>query len=422
MMRSTNIDWIKTGLICAILLLAGCGDENTAAEGCGECPEDHSCSIGPDGPFCQEPYSRNGAAGDGGLADMLPSAPGDRGGSAPHNGVYQGRQQGDNANDEMNDGRDQQQGGGGEGVEGCDDVRLLLKPSQGSIPRVMLVVDRSYSMVVEEDRWGPIENTLSRVTESLGDTVHFGLTLFPSPNPGFRGSEAEMACAAGEVNVAPGGGTSNDIVNWLSNNPPEPGLATPTHSALEAAGRHLLQAPTGNDYILLATDGGPGCNFGLDHNFCTCLNHACPLGLPEMCLDDQRTVSKVGDLAAAGIQTIVLGIASEEFMPESRAVLDRMAVAGETDLDGHHFEVNRVADLERNLTEAAGNLAPCTYDLGALAEFADSLNILIDGREINRDQSHQNGWDIANGNVEFFGAACQSLRDGAAHEISANCN
>ena len=69
-----------------------------------------------------------------------------------------------------------------------------LKPSPGSIPRVMLVVDRSYSMIVEEDRWSPIENTLSRVTDSLRDTVQFGL-VFPSPASDFRGSEAEMAIA-----------------------------------------------------------------------------------------------------------------------------------------------------------------------------------------------------------------------------------
>jgi hypothetical protein len=429
-MRFNAFQWIQTLAACAILALAGCGDESTAAAGCGECPEDHYCSEGPYGPFCQSPFSRDG---DGGLQDMLPNQ-GTNGGSAPNDGVYRGRQpnggnnDGENGaansgNNGVNNGADNQNGDNqGNQVEGCDEVRLLLKPSQGSIPRVMLVVDRSFSMVVEEDRWGPIENTLSRVTESLGDIVHFGLAMFPAPNPSFRGSEAEMACAAGEVNVGTAGNTSQEIARWLSDYPPERGLATPTHSALEAAGRHLREAPTGNDYILLATDGGPGCNFGLNHNICTCLNHACVLGLPEMCLDDQRTVTKVEELAAEGIQTIVLGIASEEFMPESRAVLDRMAVAGGTALEGRHFEVNRVADLERNLTEAAGNLAPCTYDLGQFAEFEESLSISIDGNEVPRDPSHQNGWDISNGSVEFFGVACQSLRDGDAHEISAGCN
>jgi len=329
----------------------------------------------------------------------------------------------DDEADPEDDGRDWVQGRGNGNDDGgaCAEVRLVLKPSQGSIPRVMLVVDRSYSMVVEEDRWSPIERTLSRVTQNMGDTVQFGLVLFPAPNPAFRGSEAEMACAAGEVNVAPGMATAVEINRWLSTSPPERGLATPTYSALDAAGRSLMAAPTGNDYILLATDGGPGCNFTLNHNFCTCLNHACILGLPEMCLDDNRTVTKVQDLARAGIKTIVLGIASEEFMPESRAVLDRMAVAGQTDLDGRHFEVGRVDDLEQSLTAAAGNLAPCTYDLGALANEADRLVLTIDGQDVPRDRAHQNGWDLTGNSVEFYGASCQSLRDGRAHEISATC-
>ena len=98
-----------------------------------------------------------------------------------------------------------------------------------------------------------------------------------------------------------------------------------------------------------------------------------------------------------------------------------MAVAGQTDVDGQHYEVNRVADLEQSLTAAAGQLAPCTYHLGALGAHADNLVISIDGNVIFRDTRHENGWDVDGESVEFFGPACQLLRDGAAHEISADC-
>jgi hypothetical protein len=404
---------IQIFLVLSITGLTACGDEaGGSQDACGGCPEDSWCVGSPDGAYCQSPFTRDNNGDD----DSMPLIPGDE------------------SNDPSNPGDDMDQSGGrgwlpGQGGDGsnpdnneCTEVRLLLKPSQGSIPRVMLVVDRSYSMVGAEDRWTPIESTLSRVTQNLGHTVHFGLVLFPSPNPNFRGSEAEMACAPGEVNVNAGANTAADINQWLANARPEPGLATPTHSALDAAGRSLLIAPTGNDYILLATDGGPGCNFALDPHLCTCLNHSCILGLAEMCLDDDRTANKVAALAQQGIRTIVLGIASDEFMPASRAVLDRMAVAGQTDLDGRHFEVGRVHDLEGRLTAAAGNLAPCTYDLGELAEQADQLVLSIDGQAVPRDRSHRSGWDLTGSSVEFFGDSCMSLRDGGAHEIAAGCH
>ena len=408
------------------LILIGCGDEDTAgANACGGCPQGYHCVGGPEGSYCQYSDLDQRPNADDSDEQPLPGqqSPNQTGledeADSPYAGLAGGM---DTSNEDTEDEIPPLPGAlSPTGPEGCTEVHLSLKPSPGSIPRVMLVVDRSYSMIVEEDRWSPIENTLSRVTDSLRDTVQFGLVLFPSPEPDFRGSEAEMACSPGELNVAPGQNTAEEISQWLALQPPEPGLATPTYSALDAAGRALMANPTGNDYILLATDGGPGCNFGLNYTACSCLNHSCLLGLPEMCLDDQRTVDKVGDLARDGIKTIVLGIASEEFMPESRAVLDRMAVAGETALDGQHFEVNRVDDLEERLTAAAGQLAPCSYDLGPMAEYADELTITIDGEAVPRDQSHRDGWDISEGAVHFYGDACASLRDGFAHQIGALC-
>ena len=78
-------------------------------------------------------------------------------------------------------------------------------------------------------------------------------------------------------------------------------------------------------------------------------------------------------------------------------------------------------DLEQSLTAAAGQLAPCRYDLGALAGLGDDLNVVIDGTDIERDQGRSNGFDFVDGELEFFGDACTMLRDGQAHQISASC-
>ena len=63
----------------------------------------------------------------------------------------------------------------------CGSFMTNLKPSAGSIPDVMLVVDRSYSMINSEDRWTPALRAISQVTQALEENVSFGLTLFPHP-------------------------------------------------------------------------------------------------------------------------------------------------------------------------------------------------------------------------------------------------
>ncbi len=412
-MRTSLNQW--SALICISIGLVACGDEATIGNPCGDCPIGYECVSYEYGSLCE--VAEMTPAGDDGdrIAQPAPDYNNEDDGETNDDGFLpSGYTPGSSG-----------QAGGGSNTgsnDECTSVQLNLKPSAASIPRVMLVVDRSYSMVGIEDRWTPIEETLSRVTASLSETVHFGLVLFPSPDPGFVGSEAEMACAPGEVNVSTGANTASDIQQWLRNAPPQMGLATPTYSALDAAGRSLAQNPSGNDYILLATDGGPGCNFNMNYNTCECLNHACLLGLPEMCLDNQRTVNKVQQLADDGIKTMVLGIASDEFMPAARSVLDGMAVAGGTAQNGRHLEVGRVNELERALTAAAGQLAPCTYDVGALAGQSEDLNITIDGEPIPRDESGRNGWDINGSDLEFFGDACNQLRDGQAHRIGAEAN
>ena len=216
-------------MIPLLLSMLACGDEDSAAtSACGSCPEGYYCASGDDGYFCQASADQGQTSN---VTEDRPSQDRDR----PSDTRPQESDNSDDASlfddftsdDDGDDGDDNSSppphvDDSDDGA--CEEVRLALKPTSGSIPRVMLVVDRSYSMIVDEDRWSPIEQTLSRVTEALNDTVHFGLVLFPATNPGF-GSDAEMACAAGEVNVSPGASTADDIHGWLMNEPPQPGLA-----------------------------------------------------------------------------------------------------------------------------------------------------------------------------------------------------
>ena len=205
--------------LALLLLNFACGEDNAAdtlSSACGECPPNHACVASSAGTYCQSQYARSEADEDD---NSLPAVEQTADEPSPPRPTTE-------AADETSTETDVNTPGAEE-APACQSLNLHLKPSQGSIPRVMLVVDRSYSMIVEEDRWSPIEETLSRVTESLSDTVHFGLVLFPSPNGNVRGSEAEMACAQGEINVSPGANTATDIQDWLTQEPLSQGSPPP---------------------------------------------------------------------------------------------------------------------------------------------------------------------------------------------------
>ena len=102
-------------------------------------------------------------------------------------------------------------------------------------------------------------------------------------------------------------------------------------------------------------------------------------------------------------------------------VLDAMAVAGRTDVNGRHYAVEDLAEIQQRLTAVAGSIAPCTYELNELRDFLDRLRVAIDDNEIFRDPTHTNGWDVVNGLLELYGEACETLRDGGAHVLSATC-
>lgn len=425
-MSKTNLGGrMRTHLWLAVAIFAvfGCDEEaalgmdDCRAEG-ASCPRGQMCLLSEDeGYTCVPESEMHGAFRDAGAP--IPTVGGDDESEDP-NYVVPGAPMDDGEMDDEDDGMltPPPLPPEMEDESACGAVRLLLKPSRSSIPRVVLVVDRSYSMNQHEDRWSPVVNTLRAVTNALNDSVHFGLALFPFPLP-MNTPPDTLACAPAAMNVEPGPNTAGEIGQWLTDSTPHPGLGTPTYSALSAAGAYLAQNPTGNDYIILATDGGPGCNYDLDIFSCTCLNHACLAGVPEMCLDDVRTVGQVEALAQQGIKTIVLGITGQDFQAESRRVLDAMAVAGQRDNAGRAFDAGNVNEIEGVLSAAAGSLAPCEYDMDALAEYADELVISIDDQVIPRDR--ENGWDV-NGNViEFHGDACAALRDGSAHQIDARC-
>ena len=137
--------------------------------------------------------------------------------------------------------------------------------------------------------------------------------MFPNPNPEPEDIDPTFGekCAGGVVNVDVGFDTQEAIIARLDANGPVRNMGPPTASALAAAGRFLLDhQPTSNDYILLATDGGPGRNAYASmptyYNECISLSNSCFDHVN--CLDENRTELIVRGLAQQGIKTMVLGI------------------------------------------------------------------------------------------------------------------
>ena len=180
----------------------------------------------------------------------------------------------------------------------------------------------------------------------------------------------------------------------------------------------LESNPSGPHYLLLATDGWPGCNGNLNGSTCPCPPEvSCNAFSSINCLDDVRTASTVLQLREQGVFTFVIGIPGTE---EITGLLDAMAVAGGTAIDGKHFPVSNEAELVETLYTITGNLVPCVYDLQNLAPTSENVEVRVDGNDVPRDDDRENGWELLGPDrLAFFGAACDTLRDGNPHQIEA---
>lgn len=301
----------------------------------------------------------------------------------------------------------------GPDTAGCETEGFFLKPDPANLANIMLVVDRSNSMN-DDTRWADMTGALRTVTRALESYVAFGLVLFPSPSGGLL-----AVCATGsvEVPVGLGAATATAISNELGAFTSTPSGGTPTALSLLAARDSLAETnPGGRNYVLLATDGGPGCNTSLDLATCDCIPGASCV-TNENCLDDVRTLETVETLYDEGIPTYVIGVPGSETVSD---LLDQMAIAGGTDVDGHHYAVTGETELANALRETTGSLVPCDYTFSIPPSDIDSLTVTIDGAEIPRDPSGTDGWDFVDGVLHLYGSACSRIRDGGSHAVDAS--
>jgi len=238
--------------------------------------------------------------------------------------------------------------GSGGGHDASGDSTLHLgdgAPSEGggcTPPDMLIVLDHTDSMSDEPNGKKPANTAaghlLSKwylatqavkavVAPPLDEKIAFGLELFPLDphvvtDAGGTGkcqtlmkllggtASTNTSCEAGEILVAPAGGTGATITSLLDPEAVALCNTTPIKRALETAGSELASSAKSGvaQYVLLVTDGG------------------------ETCASSAAVVTTAQGLAAAGVKTFVVGFGATEAGSAGVNVhlLDDLACAGMT--------------------------------------------------------------------------------------------
>ena len=308
-------------------------------------------------------------------------------------------------------------------IDGCMDLPFPLAPRPAE---VLFTIDRSTSMNLGLDGLPVPDPSRSRwrvLGDVLGDTLRgvplidpggkfFPEFLEPEPDLG----PDEVCQVAGAVDVPPGPGAVGRMLRVFADT--EPFGGTPTVDALSVSASFLRgrTRPGVPQFIVLATDGGPNCNPpDLPLGVCRCA------GLPESCrdpvfglvncLDDERAVRVIEDIAADGIPIFVVGF-DDPTRPDLADILDAMAVAGgrprPEGSSRRFYDVRDRTDLESALGEITASVSRCLLVTDFVPESGRRVEVRIDGMPIPEDPA--DGWrwvDRSSGEIELVGEACR---------------
>jgi hypothetical protein len=286
--------------------------------------------------------------------------------------------------------------------------------------QIMFVIDRSGSMDFSlngnrnrppgvPSRWEVLRDALLQTILPFDSQIGMGAKFYPEP---LAFGDFGRACQVDVgVGIPPERGNTQAILDVFDQTEPRGG--TPSAEAIRLAADYLAQRRTVARSIVLATDGAPNCNDGLNPNSCICTNappDICTTG--GQCLDDARAIATIRDAAEVKkIPVYVIGIGSTE-RPEFLQVLDQMAVAGGRPRPSPplHYNVQTATEMRAALSDIRDSVARCTYLTPSAPNHPDAIRVEIDGQPISRDPTGQNGWDWVDkdyGELTFFGEACE---------------
>jgi len=313
-----------------------------------------------------------------------------------------------------------------DGIQGCNPKTFTLK--QAPPAEVYLVLDRSGSMLdpgstPSTTKWQELNDAVDYALQQFETTIRFGLLTFPVDN----------LCSTTGPQVPVGLHHRQAVMSQLGNAAPAGG--TPTAAALSNAAQSLKDVGDASSakYIILATDGGPNCNFALSSQpACTCTyaksEHCCtsypgPCYAGQTCLDENRALQVIKDLfGKQKIATFVVGL---EGSAEYKALLEEMAKAGGAPQQGaatSYYPATSKTEIQAALQAIAVSVISCEIDLGSAPEYPDKVLVYFDGQQVPRDGAKQNGWEYIDSSltkVKLYGPACTTLQDGQKHTLTA---
>ena len=415
MSRPSRARFVSAILVCGgLLALAGCGEDQANEQGVkppvATLPTDVNGEVIPNGVIDEDPgdegsdqdgYCFSPESGYYPCDDGAPPGSGPTGETPPGGGLDDGDPGSSDPSDPNDPGGD---GEGGSATPLCFTQTFL--GADNDTPQILLVVDKSGSMDDEAvgypgTKWSGAVSALSDVVTALDDAIEFGLMLYPS------GDADNNVCREGDVRVDVGTSRGADIVSVLA--AAAPGGGTPTaatlRSALAALSPSAQDKPTA---IILATDGGPNCNPGLNPQSCRCVD---PAGCDDSrnCLDDAHSIAAAQELTSQGIPVFVVGIPGSENFTD---VLNGLSDAGGTSRAGAqgYYQANDSTALASAVEDIAVRVGSCRFDLEHPVNAVDEVTVTVLGAVVPYNPSRQVGWDLVDRDtVELFGSTCTQL-------------
>lgn len=278
----------------------------------------------------------------------------------------------------------------------------LIAASRASPPRVMVLLDTSGSMSLPLDETDPAcpagcgQNAAllcpaSCVTRIVAAKTALDalISSVPDARLGFTHYPSDATCGPPTgVDVPVPAGVSDLDVLRTHVQALVPRGGTPTAAALEFVGAlpSLQPATDGSPaVVLLVTDGLPNCNDANPVNACaapntcpctvgTCTGAVCATG----CLDADRTGQVLAELAARGIDAVVVSFGPDTASAAATSSFESMARS--TRRPAAHAQ--SAAELEQRLADAIATFAPvaCAFTLAEPLAAGEHLEVSVGGR------------------------------------------
>lgn len=265
---------------------------------------------------------------------------------------------------------------------------------------VLVVLDRSGSM--SGQKWTDAQAAINTIAEAYEGTLRFGLLMYPKAD--------DLCVVANSPDVPFALQNANKLATAMAGASLMNG--TPTGGALVAAAQLLsFVDPASQRVVVLATDGQPTCPSSCSSCQASgdglCLNGSCSLCAKKKDCIRKELEDTVGGLLASGVKTYVIGLPGSDKGADN---LNAIAEAGGTAQPGDpkYYAVSDAQTMGEALAAITGAVSSCNAKVEPTPGYA-FVSVAIDGTKIAKDPTHQDGWDLLEGDVlQFYGSACES--------------